>query len=117
LALAETVLSEFFFDPDNEDAYKLTLSQRRPSGTNGVVLKEETFELDAGNCTLRLEALRAVTRFRLAMTHPAFPAAIEGIWSFDNEELQQTRCTRDGDAEAVEAAVDALLDIIDERTL
>src|SRR5579859_4265247 len=117
LVLAETILSEFFFDPDNEDVYKQVLSRNRPVGTAGVVLDEETVELEDGDCTVQLEALRAHTRFRVALTHSAFSASIEGTWSFDNEELRQTRIDRNGNPADIEAAAEALLEAIDDREL
>jgi len=64
-ALAEIVLSDFFFDPDNEQAYKRALAEHRPSGTRGVMLDEETIEQPDGDVVLRIEALRALTRFRV----------------------------------------------------
>jgi hypothetical protein len=117
LVLAETMLGEFFFDPDNEDVYKQVLSRNRPVGTAGVVLDEETAELEDGECTVQLEALRAHTRFRVVLTHSAFSATVEGTWSFDNEELRQTKFTRNGDPDDIEAAAEALLEAIDDREL
>jgi hypothetical protein len=117
LALAETLLSSFFFDPENEDFYKRGLSQNRPSGANGIVLHQESIELPSGDCALQIEALRGFTRFRIRATHPAFSAVIEGTWSFSGEELKQTKFTHTGDAGLIEDSVEALLDIIDERDL
>ena len=62
ILLAEMLLSDFFFDPDNEQVYKQKLSRSRPAGTAGVLLDEETIELPDGDCTLRIEALRTWTR-------------------------------------------------------
>ncbi len=47
------------------------------------------------------------------MAHPAFNATVEGTWSFENEELSQTRFTRTGDPETIESAVDAMIEAID----
>jgi hypothetical protein len=115
LELAETLLSDFFFDPENEDRYKQTLSQNRPAGSAGVVLDQETVDLPDGTCTVQLEALRAYTRFRVGMLHPAFSASVEGTWSFDNEELRQAKFSRNGDPEMIEAAIEALLEVLDDR--
>ncbi len=115
LELSEAVLGEFFFDPDNEDAYKRLFSQNRPAATTGVVLHEDSLAFAGDVCTLRLEALRALTRFRVGLTHQAFSAAVEGTWSFDNEELRQPKFTSSGDPDKIEAAVEALLEALEDR--
>ncbi len=117
LELAEAMLGEYFFDPDNEDNYKRVLSHARPTGTAGVVLDEDTLELEDGDCGVRLEALRAMMRFRVELTHPTFSATVEGTWSFDNQELRQAKFTRTGSPDDIEAAAEALLDAIDDRVL
>ncbi len=94
LELAEMLLSDFFFDPDNEQVYKRALAENRPSGTEGALLDEDTIELPDATCTLRIEALRTLTRFRIRIAHPAFTATVEGAWSFENEKLSQVRFTR-----------------------
>jgi hypothetical protein len=115
LELTEALLGEFFFDPENEDLYKRTLSEHRPQGTAGVMLDEEEMDLPDGVCSVRIEALRAHTRFRMVMTHPAFSASVEGTWSFDNEELRQTKITRTGDPDTIEAAAQGWIEAVDER--
>jgi hypothetical protein len=113
LELAEMLLSDFFFDPDNEQAYKRKLSQHRPAGTDGLLLDEDTIDLPDGDCTLRIEALRTLTRFRVGLEHPAFTAAIEGTWSFENEELSQTSISRTGDSKIIATAVEAMIEAVD----
>jgi hypothetical protein len=115
LELADTLIGDFFFDPDHEDLYKQVLSQFRPSGTAGVVLLDEEIDVDDGPCTVRLEALRAYTRFRIVLTHATFSATVEGTWSFDNEELRQTKCSRTGDPDTIEIAAQAMIDAIEDR--
>jgi hypothetical protein len=115
LELAEALLGDFFFDPENEHVYKRTLSERRPAGSAGIVLDEETIELADGDCTVQLEALRALTRFRVGLKHPAFSATVEGTWSFDNEELRQVKFTRNGDPQMIETAVEAMIEAVDDR--
>jgi hypothetical protein len=117
LELAEALLGEFFFDPDNEDLYKQALSERRPQGTTGVVLDEEEMDLPDGVCSVRIEALRAYTKFRVVVTHPAFSASVEGTWSFDNEELRQTKITRTGDPDTIESAAQGCIEIVNDRDL
>jgi hypothetical protein len=117
LELAETVLSDFFFDPENEQAYKRALSKNRPTGDHGLLLTEETFALPDADCVVRLEALRTMTRFRVGVAHPTFDATVEGVWSIDDEVLSGTRVTRTGDPAAIEDAVQAMIDVIDEREL
>jgi hypothetical protein len=117
LALAEAVLGEFFFDPDNEDLYKQVLSANRPAGTAGTVLDEEGFELPDGEYSVRLEALRTLTRFRVVVTHMALSATVEGTWSFEKEELRQTKISLAGDPAAIEDAAEALLEAIDDGDL
>jgi hypothetical protein len=117
LELAEALLGEFFFDPENEDLYKSVLSEHRPSGTDGVVLDDDEIELPDGVCSIQIEALRAYTQFRIIMSHPEFSATVEGTWSFENEELRQTKITRTGDPDTVEAAAQAMIEAIDDRDL
>ena len=45
LELAEMLLGDFFFDPDNEDLYKQALSENRPQGTEGALLDEDKIDL------------------------------------------------------------------------
>jgi hypothetical protein len=113
LELAEMLLGEFFFDPDNEQVYKRKLAESRPLGTAGILLDETTIELADATCTLRIEALRPLTSFRIAIAHPSFSATVEGTWSFENEELSKVRFNRTGDPETIESAVDAMIDALD----
>jgi hypothetical protein len=113
IVLAEMLLSDYFFDPDKELLYKRTLSAQRPAGAGGVVLDQETIELPNGDCDLRIEALRTWTQFRVGLLHPAFAATVEGTWSFESEELSQTRIARTGDKAIIEAAVEAIIDEIE----
>jgi hypothetical protein len=114
ILLAEMLLSDHFFDPDKELAYKQKLSANRPNGTAGVLLDEETLETPDGDCDLRIEALRTWTHFRVVLSTPTFSATVEGTWSFDNEELKRTKVTRNGDPEVIEAAVEAMIEAIEE---
>jgi hypothetical protein len=109
LELAEMLLSDFFFDPENEQIYKRKLSQSRPAGTVGLLLDEQSIDVADNECTLRIEALRALTRFRVGIDHPAFTATVEGAWSFENEELNQASCHRTGDPETIASAVEAMI--------
>jgi hypothetical protein len=113
LELAEMLLSDFFFDPDNEQVYKRTLAENRPLGTEGALLDEDIIELPDATCTLRIEALRTLTRFRIGIAHPAFTATVEGAWSFENENLSQVRFTRVGDQKVLENSVEAVIEILD----
>ena len=88
ILLAEMLLSDHFFDPDQEQVYKQKLSDNRPAGTASVLLEEDTIELPNGACDLRIEALRTWTHFRIGLAHPAFAATVEGTWSFANEALE-----------------------------
>src|ERR1700694_4867511 len=81
LQYAEMLLGEFFFDPESEEIYQRTLSKNRPAGTEGVLLDEDKVELPDADCTVRIEALRALMHFRVSIAHPAFSATVEGIWS------------------------------------
>ena len=113
ILLAEMLLSDHFFDPDQEQIYKRALSDRRLTGAATVLLDEETIELPDGECDVRIEALRTWTQFRIALLHPAFAATVEGTWSFETEELSQTKISRTGDADTIEAAVDAMIEEIE----
>jgi hypothetical protein len=111
--LAQMLLSEHFFDTDQEHAYKQKLSENRPAGTTGVLLEEDTIELPDGDCDLRIEALRTWTHFRVVFTHPEFEATVEGTWNFENEELSQTKVNRTGDPETIETAVSEMMEEIE----
>ncbi len=111
--LAEMMLADHFFDPDNEQAYKRLLSQKRPDVTGEILLDEETLEVGGLDCTLRIEALRSWTQFRVVIIHPAFTASVEGAWSFEKEALGNVKVTRTGKADKVEATIEALIQAID----
>ena len=108
--IAEMMLGDFFFDPENERKYKQDLLANRPTGTEGLVLHTETLELTGATCVLRIEALKRLTRFRVAVSHPAFDAKVEGIWSFAREELSQVTYSRTGDERVIEDALEAIID-------
>jgi hypothetical protein len=111
--LAEMLLSDHFFDPDEEKAYKRSLSEKRPAGAAGVLLEEETIELPNGDCHVRIDALRSWTQFRVGFLHPAFAAVVEGAWSFENEALSQVKISRTGDPDTIESAVEAMIEEIE----
>jgi hypothetical protein len=113
IELAGMLLSDHFFDPDNEQAYKLKLSNGRRAGGTSVLLDQLTIELPNGECELLIEALRTWTQFRVTLSHPLFSATIDGTWSFENEELRRTKISRTGDTEIIEAAVDAMIEELD----
>lgn len=112
--LAEMLLSDFFFDEDKEQDYKKKLSKNRPAGSAGVLLEEQTIELDEGSATLRLEALRTWTQFRVVIAHPQFEATVEGTWSFEQEALEPSKVSGlTGDLVDVEIGVELLLQAIE----
>lgn len=114
LLLAETLLGDFFFDEDKEQEYKLKLSKNRPTGPAGVLLDETTIEMDEGESTLRIEALRTWTQFRVVIKHPDFDATVEGTWSFENETLEPAKVVAlRGDLEEVEVGVEMLIQEIE----
>ncbi len=113
IMLAEMLLSDHFFDPDMEQDYKQKLSAGRPRGAAGVLLEQDTVELQDGECDLRIEALRTWTHFRVGLRHPEFAATVEGAWSFENEELSQTNITRTGDPATLVTAVEAMMEEIE----
>ncbi len=113
LELAEMLLSDFFFDPENEQRYKQRLLKNRPAGSAGLVLDEDSIELSDGDCNVRIEALRALSQFRVVLTHPAFSASAEGTWSFENEDLGQAKFTRTGDPHDIQDAVEAMILAVD----
>ncbi len=112
--LAEMLLSDFFFDEDKEQEYKLKLSKNRPTGSGSVLLDESTIDTDEGEATLRIEALRNWTQFRVVIQHPDFDATVEGTWSFENETLEPAKVTAlKGDLEDVEIGVEMLIQEIE----
>jgi hypothetical protein len=117
ITLAEMVLTEYFFDPDKEAAYKQKLLAKRSPGSTGVLLDEESIEVLDAVCALRLEALRTWTCFRVTLSHPAFSAWVEGTWSFEREELTKTRTDRIGDPATVQIAVDLLIEDFEDGDL
>jgi len=110
ILLAEMLLSDHFFDSEEEDVYKRKLSKNKPSGAAGVLLETIPVELESGMCTLRIEALRSWTHFRVTVSHPQFAATVEGVWNFENEELTDAKVTsRTGDLDTIEAEVEELI--------
>ena len=118
ILLADVILSDYFFDPDNEDVYKQRHSTNRPAGSAALLLEEETLELEDAECTLRIEALRSLTHFRITVVHPSFTAAVEGRWSFDNEELDGAKVTKlTGNLDNIEALVEEIIQEIEGSAL
>ncbi|WP_428530792.1 hypothetical protein [Rhodopila sp.] len=115
--IAEMLLSDYFFDPDNEQVYKQKLSQGRRTGDVAAVLEQQTVELADGACDLRIDALKTWTQFRVTLSHPAFTATVDGSWSFEIEELRQTRVSRSGEADIIESAIDALIEELDDADM
>jgi hypothetical protein len=113
ILLAEMLLGDYFFDPDKEQVYKQKLADGRRAGAGGVLLEQETIELPDGECDVRIEALRTWTQFRVAFSHPAFSASVEGTWSFETEDLKRTKVGRTGDRDTIEEAVTAMIDEIE----
>jgi hypothetical protein len=111
--IAEMLLGDYFFDPDNEQVYKQKLSEAKRSGAASVLLEQQTIELPDGECTLRVEALKTWTQFRITLSHPAFSATVEGNWSFEAETLRRTTISRTGDPDTIETAVDAMIEELD----
>jgi len=109
--LAGRLLADYFFDPDTEEQYKTLLSASKLAGNDSLVLDEETFELLDGDCDIRIEALKTWTAFRVSAAYNAFSMIVEGLWSFDQEILQQAKVVaRSGSKAEIEDAVDDLLD-------
>jgi hypothetical protein len=114
---AELLLGDHFFVPEQERDYKQQLSDNRPVGSAGLLLNEETIELSSGPCALQIEALKTWTHFRIRIGHPEFSATVEGAWSFANEVLGRPKISRTGDPDIIEAALDELIDELEESTL
>lgn len=115
---AEMLLADYFFDPDNESVYKTLLSMHRPIAATGAALAQETFELTGGDCDIQIDALRTRTHFRISISHPEVAATVEGVWSFDKQELSQPRVVaRTGDPDKFENLLDELIDTLEESDL
>lgn len=112
IALAETVLANYFFDMDNEADYKRRQAARKPKDDAPLLLQDGPVE-DVEGCEIRLDALRARSRFRVSIQHPEFDAAIEGVWHFDNEELSQPAVVRHGDADTIETEAEILIALLE----
>jgi hypothetical protein len=113
IEIAEMLLGDYFFDPDNEQVYKQKLSEGKSAGAASVLLEQQTIELPNGECALRVEALKTWTQFRVALSHPEFSVTVDGTWSFEAETLRRTTISRTGDRETIEAAVDAMIEELD----
>lgn len=111
IELASTVLSDHFFDPDREQQYKALLSAAKRSDTDSAVLEEYAMDLPEGECSVRLEALKAWTTFRVRFSGDGFNTVTEGTWSFEREELRPAIVvTRTGKRDLIESAAENLMD-------
>ncbi len=109
--LAGKLLSDYFFDPDLEEEYKTILSTAKLAGDDSVLLEEYTIDLFDGECDVRVEALKTWTAFRVSASYGAFAMTVEGLWSFEQETLQQGKVvSRSGNGDEIEAAVEDLLE-------
>jgi hypothetical protein len=85
--LARHLISEYFFDPDREDAYKALIGAARADGVVSVVLDEAA----SGDHTIVLHALRTLLTFRVDIAGPSLAVSIEGAWSIHTEALLRPR--------------------------
>lgn len=109
IEMAERILVEHFFDPDNEDAYRRQLSTCRLRQAESIILDDATVDIANAPCTIRLEALRTWTMFRVALSHRDFNATIEGSWSFDNQEmLRPAVLGRTGTRDTLHSAIEQI---------
>jgi len=109
--LAGKLLADYFFDPDLEEEYKDILSASKLAGNDSVLLEEYTIDLLDGECQVRVEALKTWTAFRVSASYGAFAMSVEGLWSFEQETLEQGKVvSRAGSEDEIAAAVDDLLD-------
>jgi hypothetical protein len=112
--VASLVLATYFFDPDKEELYQMALPSLRRSRMERVDVAEITVDLPAGECLLRIDALRIATAFSVSIEHPAFSARVEGLWDFDQEELRKSKIvSRTGSTTAIQAGVEALIEELD----
>lgn len=110
--VAEAILSEHFFDPDAEDEYKRkhALNRGRQEAT---LLFEDAVEVFDEECAIRVEGLRTWTRMRVTLRHPEFGAMVEGMWSFDTQELRKPEVAqRSGEPGTIREGVEELLDTL-----
>ncbi len=115
------IVSDFFFDPDNEAAYQERYPSRRapPSDVPGPVrggppLAEDTIEMDDGDLDWRLEATVNRNGLRMTLRHPKFSAVIEGVWQFQREAFRHVQIiSKTGTRKAIMETVEALLDDIE----
>jgi hypothetical protein len=111
IELAGKLLGDYFFDPELEEEYKTILSASKLAGDESVLLEEYTIDLIDGDCDVRVEALKTWTAFRVSATYAAFSMTVEGLWSFEQETLQEAKVvSRSGTTSEIEAAVDDLVD-------
>jgi hypothetical protein len=116
--LASLALETVFFDPDKEAAYQAILPLMRINNTERAEVDEMTVELPEGDCILRIDALRTPTGFRVSVEHPAFTAAVEGLWDFDQEELRKPKViARTGSPAKIRAGVEAIMDELEATDL
>jgi len=112
LDLAAALLTDYFFDPDNESRYLKLYPSRRATGDD-VLLVEETRQLNTLAWSWRLDVLRRKDGFRILVWHPEFTASVEGTWRFRQETLRPARVVlRTGSQAAIASAVEALVDDI-----
>jgi len=121
LDLASRLLSEYFFDPDNEAHFRELFPSRRtpprgavraanPPAAPELPLAEETLPHNGKTLNWRLDMLGHRNGFRLSMKHPVFTATVEGMWQFQRETLRQAHVVqRTGNSRRTAAAVEGLL--------
>lgn len=108
--VAEAVVADHFFDPDQEDEYKNHLSRMRASNSASALLEEFETEGEAGAVAVRLEALKAWTELRLIVMNDDSELVIEGSWSFTREEFAEKSISlRRGTPQAAEANLVAVM--------
>ena len=114
IELAEMLLSDHFFDPDRRTGLQAGALRQEAAGAGGCpagARRRSNFPM--GNATSESRRCGPGPSSASRLLHPAFAATVEGTWSFEAEELNQTKISRTGDADTIEAAVDAMIEEID----
>lgn len=116
--LTEIVVQDFFFDPEREDLYTTVLKELKTGKLPEIMLHVMRDDIAAGECVLKLFALRERSWFRVFVDAPRFDVGFEAFWDFDDESVSATRAhIVSGPPSTIAKGLDELAEVMSDSML
>ncbi len=116
--LTEIIVQDFFFDPEREDLYTTVIKELKTGKLPEIMLHVMREDITAGECSLKLFALRERSWFRVTAAAPRFEVGFEAFWDFSDESVNATRAhVVKGSPAAIIKGLDELAEAMSDSTL